>query len=70
LRHRPGPFAFLLPRRRPAMKINLTIRPPRNPLTAPARFRHAGVHRRHAGGQRQQALRELQRELERTKPSP
>jgi hypothetical protein len=52
------------------MKITLTPRAPRNPLTVPARFRQAGAHRRDAGGQRQQAMRELQRELERMKPSP
>lgn len=36
---------------------------PRNPLVAAARFRTAGAHRRSAGGQRQQAQRELQSEL-------
>jgi hypothetical protein len=52
------------------MKITLNTRPARNPLVAPMRFRKAGSHRSLGGSQRQQAVRALQREVERLKPSP
>ena len=43
----------------------ISIKPlkPRNPLAVAGRLRHAGVHRRSGGGQRQGAERGLQREL-------
>lgn len=52
------------------MKINVTTLKPRNRFVAPARFRQAGSHDSGVGSQRQQARRELRRELERLKPSP
>jgi hypothetical protein len=52
------------------MKTTLNHRPHRNPLVALARFRKAGSHRMLGGGQRQQAARALQREVERMKHSP
>lgn len=45
------------------MKITVASRKPRNPLVAAARFRSAGLHRHDRGAQRQDAKRELQREL-------
>lgn len=39
------------------------VRKPRNPLAQAASMRHAGVHGRGAGAQRQRARRELHREL-------
>lgn len=52
------------------MKITVTTPKPRNPLVAAMRFRRAGSHRPDQGSQRQQASRELKRELQRMKPSP
>ena len=52
------------------MKNTPTLRPPRNPLVAPARFRRAGAHRQPGGSQRQQAARALQREVQRMNHSP
>lgn len=44
-------------------RIRIETLKPRNPLVAASRMRHAGVHRRSAGGERQGAARGLQREL-------
>ncbi|MFT3819369.1 MAG: hypothetical protein QM750_17320 [Rubrivivax sp.] len=44
-------------------RISLKTLKPRNPLVAAGRMRHAGAHRRGAGGERQDARRGLQREL-------
>jgi hypothetical protein len=52
------------------MKITVTLRKPRNPLVASARFRRAGSHARPQRAQRQQARRGLQRELEHWPHSP
>jgi len=46
------------------MKITVNTRKPRNPLVAPAHFRHAGTHRPRGGSMRQQAGRTLRRELD------
>ena len=46
------------------MKITVDTRKPRNPLVAPAHFRHAGTHRPRGGAMRQQAGRTLRRELD------
>lgn len=54
----------------------MTTRPqslpkPRNPLVSAALRRHAGVHRRSAGGLRQRAEQALRRELQHERhPSP
>ncbi len=45
------------------MKIQVTVRKPRNPLIATARARRAGAHERSATGLRFQAQRTLHREL-------
>ena len=52
------------------MKHRLVTPKPRNPLALPARQRLAGPHRTSAGALRQQARRALQREIERSRPSP
>lgn len=52
------------------MKITITSAKPRNPVVAHARFRRAGSHRPGGGASRQQASRQLQREMERLKHSP
>lgn len=52
------------------MKITVKTPKPRNPLVAAARFRRAGSHRPSSSSQRQQAMRELRRELHPMKPSP
>ena len=44
-------------------RITVQSLKPRNPLVAACRQRHAGVHQRSAGGQRQMARRTLNREL-------
>jgi|JI102314A1RNA_FD_contig_41_4719972_length_453_multi_2_in_0_out_0_1 hypothetical protein len=44
-------------------RISVQSLKPRNPLVAACRQRHAGVHQRSAGGQRQMARRTLNREL-------
>ncbi len=44
-------------------RITVKFLKPRNPLVAASRQRHAGTHRRSAGGQRQLAGRSLHREL-------
>lgn len=45
------------------MKLILTVRRPRNPLTAAARARHAGAHRPGPGARRQAQRRELRQDL-------
>ncbi len=52
------------------MKFTLNARRPRNPFVAAARSRVAGAHRSRSGALRQAARRELQREIDRIKPSP
>lgn len=52
------------------MQITVKSLKPRNPLVAAARFRRAGSHRQSVGSQRRQAMRTLQRELDRMKHSP
>lgn len=52
------------------MKLVLDIRKPRNPFAAAARQRVAGPHQRSASGMRQQARRELRREMQHHRPSP
>lgn len=52
------------------MKMTLTLPKPRNPFVAAARMRLAGAHRAGRSAQRQQAGRELRREIERLRPSP
>jgi hypothetical protein len=52
------------------MKPSLQARKPRNPFVAAARMRRAGAHRAGIGAVRQQAGRELRREIERLRPSP
>lgn len=52
------------------MKLILSSLKPRNPLVAPSRMRHAGAHRIAQGARRQQAERELRREIDRLRPSP
>jgi hypothetical protein len=50
------------------MKLTVTQPKPRNPFVAAAMRRSAGAHRPSAP--RQAARRELQREIERLRPSP
>jgi hypothetical protein len=52
------------------MKITVKTLKPRNPLVGAARFRHAGSHRLGGGGQRREAMRRLQRELDQMQHSP
>jgi len=52
------------------MKITLNALKPRNPLTRLARLRNAGSHRTAGGAMRQQASRDMRRELDRLKQSP
>jgi hypothetical protein len=52
------------------MKITVKTAKPRNPLVGAARFRRAGSHRTSGGGQRRQAMRALQREMDQMKHSP
>lgn len=52
------------------MKFSLSPRRPRNPFVSAARARVAGAHRSRTGALRQAARRELQREIDRIKPSP
>jgi hypothetical protein len=47
------------------MKITVNTPKPRNPLVALARRRRAGSHRTERSGQRQQASRDLRREIHR-----
>jgi hypothetical protein len=48
------------------MKITLTAPKPRNPLVVASLRRNAGSHRKGSGALRQQATRELQREVGRS----
>ncbi|MEF7615019.1 hypothetical protein V4F39_13945 [Aquincola sp. MAHUQ-54] len=50
------------------MKITLPSLPPRNPFATAARRRRAGVHRPGTGAVRQQARRELRRDLDSLRP--
>lgn len=50
------------------MKLILKTSKPRNPFVVAARRRAAGAHR--IGAPRQQARRDLQREIDRLRPSP
>ena len=50
------------------MKLILKTAKPRNPFVAASRRRMAGAHR--AASPRQQARRELRREIDRLRPSP
>ena len=50
------------------MKLILETTKPRHPFVAACRQRVAGAHR--TGAPRQQAQRELRREIERLRPSP
>jgi hypothetical protein len=61
----PGRFAFRLDLSKETHMNRITVKflKPRNPLVAASRQRHAGTHRRSAGGQRQLAGRSLHREL-------
>jgi hypothetical protein len=52
------------------MKLSLSPRKPRNPFVVAARMRRAGAHRAGVATLRQQAGRELRREIERLRPSP
>jgi hypothetical protein len=48
--------------------LSVPIPRPRDPFAVAARRRHAGAHRKPAGALRRQALRDVQRELDRLKP--
>ncbi len=52
------------------MKLNLKSIKPRNPFVAAAMRRVAGSHRASTSNRRQQASRELRREIDRLRPSP
>ena len=52
------------------MKLILKSPKPRNPFVAASLRRAAGSHRPDTGARRQQAARELRREVERLRPSP
>ena len=52
------------------MKLMLHTPKPRNPFVAAALHRCAGAHRSGTGARRQQAIRELRREIQRLRPSP
>lgn len=52
------------------MKFTVVTPKPRNPLVAAMRFRRAGAHQSGSGSQRQQAQRELQRQMQEMKSSP
>ncbi len=53
------------------MKIVITLKKPRNPLVAPARFRRAGSHRPRAATHRRDDERVMRQELDAMrKPSP
>ena len=52
------------------MKLSMPPRKPRNPFVAAAHQRRAGAHRTGHAALRQQAGRELRREIERLRPSP
>ena len=63
----PGHFVFATPLLESFMKITVTNRKPRNPLVAPAHFRHAGSHQPGGRTMRRQGSRMLQRELDQMK---
>jgi hypothetical protein len=52
------------------VKLNLKTLKPRNPFVAASLRRAAGAHRSGTGAIRQQATRELRREIDRLRPSP
>jgi hypothetical protein len=52
------------------MKLTLKPTKPRNPFVVASLRRAAGAHRTHANAQRQQAGRDLQRELQQLRHSP
>jgi hypothetical protein len=52
------------------MKLTLKTPKPRNPFVAASLRRSAGSHRSGGASQRQQAGRELQREIQRLRHSP
>ena len=52
------------------MKLTLKTPKPRNPFVAASLRRGAGAHRSGTGARRQQAARELQREISRLRLSP
>jgi hypothetical protein len=52
------------------MKLILQTLKPRNPFVAASLQRRAGAHRPRPGACRQQARRELMREVTRLRPSP
>ena len=72
----PGPFCFFPSLFNPpatkekSMKLTLKNLKPRNPFVAASLRRAAGSHRSGSGARRQQAGRELQRELSRLRYSP
>ncbi len=52
------------------MKLTLQNLKPRNPFVAASLRRRAGAHRSSTGARRQQDARDLQREVDRLRPSP
>lgn len=52
------------------MKLTLKNLKPRNPFVAASLQRRAGSHRTSGGARRQQAGRDVQREVDRLRPSP
>lgn len=52
------------------MKIQIKNLKPRNPFVPASLRRLAGAHTASAGSRRQQASRDLQREIDRLRPSP
>jgi glutaminase len=52
------------------MKLSVKTLKPRNPFVAAGLLRAAGAHRSSASAGRQRAARELQREIDRLRPSP
>lgn len=52
------------------MKLSIKTLKPRNPFVAAGLQRKAGSHRLGTGSARLRARRELQREVERIRPSP
>jgi hypothetical protein len=52
------------------MKMTLKTLKPRNPFVAAGLLRSAGSHRAGTGARRQQARRELQRDIDRLRHSP
>lgn len=52
------------------MKLTLKTLKPRNPFVAASLRRAAGAHRSGTGARRQASQRDLQREIDRLRPSP